>query len=71
MPAARQTSNWPGVPGPLPAADLLITGGDPLEEPRLLTDASRIWLVPRLGVPVAGQALERDIGVTANEPVTG
>jgi len=25
----------------------------------------------RLGVPVAGQALQRDIGVTAGEPVTG
>ena len=53
------------------AADLLITDGDPLEEPRLLTDPSRIWLVLQGGAPVAGQALERDIGVTANEPVTG
>jgi imidazolonepropionase-like amidohydrolase len=51
------------------AADLLITDGDPLEEPRLLTDPRRIWLVLRLGVPVAGQALERDIGGTANQPV--
>jgi len=53
------------------AADLLITDGDPLEEPQLLTDPSRIWLVLQGGAPVAGQALERDIGVTANEPVTG
>jgi imidazolonepropionase-like amidohydrolase len=47
-------------------ADLLIVDGDPLEEPRLLTDASRIWLVLQLGVPVAGQALERDIGEAAS-----
>jgi imidazolonepropionase-like amidohydrolase len=48
-------------------ADLLIVDGDPLEEPRLLTDTSRIWLVLQLGVPVAGQALERDIGVETSE----
>jgi imidazolonepropionase-like amidohydrolase len=47
-------------------ADLLIADGDPLEEPRLLADASRIWLVLQLGVPVAGQALERDIGEAAS-----
>jgi len=40
-------------------ADLLIVDGNPLEEPDLLTDISRIWLVLQLGVPVAGQALER------------
>ena len=38
-------------------ADLIILDGDPLTEPRLLSDASRIWLVLQLGVPVAGQAL--------------
>jgi imidazolonepropionase-like amidohydrolase len=43
-------------------ADLVIVDGDPLEEPGLLTDTSRIWLVLQLGVPVAGQALERDVG---------
>ena len=43
--------------------------GDPVAEPGLLADSTRIWLVLRLGVPVAGQALERDIGVTASEPV--
>jgi imidazolonepropionase-like amidohydrolase len=43
-------------------ADLLIVDGDPLAEPDLLTDPSRIWLVLQLGVPVAGRALERDIG---------
>jgi len=50
-------------------ADLLIVDGDPVAEPELLADPTRIWLVLRLGVPVAGQALERDIGVTASEPV--
>jgi imidazolonepropionase-like amidohydrolase len=43
-------------------ADLLIVDGDPLAEPGLLADRSRIWLVLQLGVPVAGQALERDVG---------
>src|SRR6516225_167368 len=50
-------------------ADLLIVDGDPVAEPGLLADPARIWLVLRLGVPVAGQALERDIGMTASEPV--
>jgi len=50
-------------------ADLLIVDGDPVAEPGLLADSARIWLVLRLGVPVAGQALERDVGVTASEPV--
>jgi len=39
-------------------ADLLIIDGDPLQEPHLLAEPSRIWLVLQLGVPVAGQALE-------------
>jgi imidazolonepropionase-like amidohydrolase len=39
-------------------ADLLIVDGDPLEEPHLLAEPSRIWLVLQLGAPVAGQALE-------------
>jgi imidazolonepropionase-like amidohydrolase len=43
-------------------ADLLIVDGDPLAEPDLLTDTSRIWLVLQLGIPVAGQALEREVG---------
>jgi imidazolonepropionase-like amidohydrolase len=42
-------------------ADLLIVDGDPLADPELLADRSRIWLVLQLGVPVAGQALERDL----------
>jgi imidazolonepropionase-like amidohydrolase len=43
-------------------ADLLIVDGDPLAEPDLLSSTSRIWLVLQLGVPVAGQALEREAG---------
>jgi len=46
-------------PGKL--ADLLIVDGDPLAEPGLLADRSRIWLVLQLGVPVAGQALEQPV----------
>ena len=42
-------------------ADLLIVDGDPVVEPGLLADPARIWLVLRLGVPVAGQALERNV----------
>jgi hypothetical protein len=33
-----------------------------------VVDRARIWLVLQLGVPVAGQALERDIGVETSEP---
>jgi imidazolonepropionase-like amidohydrolase len=42
-------------------ADLLIVDGDPVAEPGLLVDPTRIWLVLRLGIPAAGQALERDV----------
>jgi imidazolonepropionase-like amidohydrolase len=38
-------------------ADLTIVDGDPLAEPKLLSDPGRIWLVYQLGTPVAGQAL--------------
>jgi imidazolonepropionase-like amidohydrolase len=38
-------------------ADLTIIDGDPLAEPRLISDPARIWLVLQLGVPVAGQLL--------------
>jgi len=47
-------------PGKL--ADLLIVDGDVLTEPGLLADPGRIWLVLQLGVPVAGRALESEIG---------
>jgi imidazolonepropionase-like amidohydrolase len=43
-------------------ADLVIVDGDPLAEPGLLTDPARIWLVLQLGVPVAGRALEGQLG---------
>jgi imidazolonepropionase-like amidohydrolase len=42
-------------------ADLLLVDGDPLAQPDLLADRSRIWLVLQLGVAVAGQALEREM----------
>jgi imidazolonepropionase-like amidohydrolase len=43
-------------PGKL--ADLVVVDGDPLAEPGLLCERGRIWLVLRLGKPVAGTALE-------------
>ena len=43
-------------PGKL--ADLLVVDGDPLARPGLLCERERIWLVLRLGKPVAGTALE-------------
>jgi imidazolonepropionase-like amidohydrolase len=43
-------------------ADLVIVDGDPLTEPAMLADAARIWLVLQLGVPVAGRALEGQLG---------
>jgi imidazolonepropionase-like amidohydrolase len=39
-------------------ADLLVVDGDPVDEPAVLTDRGRIWLVLRLGRPVAGAALD-------------
>ena len=51
-------------PGKL--ADLVVIDGDPLREPELLMDASRIWLVLQLGEPVAGTAMERDPRVPAS-----
>jgi imidazolonepropionase-like amidohydrolase len=45
------------APGKL--ADLLVVDGDPIDEPAVLTDRGRIWLVLRLGRPVAGAALEQ------------
>jgi imidazolonepropionase-like amidohydrolase len=38
-------------------ADLTIVDGDPLADPKLLSDPARIWLVLQQGTPVAGQAL--------------
>lgn len=39
-------------------ADLLVVDGDPLAQPELLRDRDRIWLVVRMGEPVAGTSLE-------------
>jgi imidazolonepropionase-like amidohydrolase len=47
-----------GVVRPGAVADLLVIDGDPLAEPRLLLDRSRIWLVSRAGDVVAGRALD-------------
>jgi imidazolonepropionase-like amidohydrolase len=43
-------------PGKL--ADLAVVDGDPLERPEVLLERERIWLVLRLGRPVAGTALD-------------
>jgi imidazolonepropionase-like amidohydrolase len=40
-------------------ADLLVIDGDPLGEPSILLDPSRIWLVIQAGRAVAGEALAR------------
>lgn len=39
-------------------ADLVVVDGDPLADPAVLLDPSRIWLVLRNGDPVAGAALD-------------
>lgn len=39
-------------------ADLLVLDADPLDDPAVLRDRDRIWLVVQLGEPVAGTALE-------------
>ena len=41
-------------------ADLLVVDGDPLARPDVLLERESIWLVTRLGAPVAGTSLERD-----------
>jgi imidazolonepropionase-like amidohydrolase len=46
-----------GTIEPGKVADLVAVDGDPLDEPRLLCDPDRIWLVARGGVAVAGAAL--------------
>jgi imidazolonepropionase-like amidohydrolase len=40
-------------------ADLILVDGDPVEEPAVLADRDRIWLVIRVGAPVAGALLDR------------
>jgi imidazolonepropionase-like amidohydrolase len=39
-------------------ADLLVVDGDPVADPAVLLEPSRIWLVLRNGAPVAGASLE-------------
>jgi imidazolonepropionase-like amidohydrolase len=41
-------------------ADLLVVDGDPLARPEVLLERESIWLVTRIGRPVAGTSLERD-----------
>jgi imidazolonepropionase-like amidohydrolase len=41
-------------------ADLLVVDGDPLARPELVLERESIWLVARLGTPVAGTSLERN-----------
>src|SRR5690606_9711771 len=43
-------------------ADLVVVDGDPIAHPELLGDADRFWLVLQDGAPVAGTALQVDIG---------
>jgi imidazolonepropionase-like amidohydrolase len=43
-------------------ADLLVVDGDPVAQPALLRERDRIWLVFQLGEPIAGAALESDVG---------
>jgi imidazolonepropionase-like amidohydrolase len=42
-------------------ADLVVVDGDPIEDPDLLAEPEKIWLVFQLGTPVAGAALEVDL----------
>ena len=48
-----------GTVAPGKLADLLVVDGDPIDDPAVLCDRERIWLVLRLGKPVAGAALEQ------------
>jgi imidazolonepropionase-like amidohydrolase len=47
-----------GTVAPGMLADLIVVDGDPVAEPSLLLDPSRVWLVVQLGAVVAGAALE-------------
>ena len=51
-----------GAVAPGRAADLVVVDGDPLDDPELLLDEQRIWLVVQSGRPVAGTALETELG---------
>ena len=47
-----------GTVAPGTLADLIVVDGNPVEEPSLFLDPSRIWMVFQLGELVAGAALE-------------
>lgn len=49
-------------------ADLVIVDGDPVQEPELLGDHRRFWLVLQGGTPVAGTALEVGVEDLARVP---
>ncbi len=50
-----------GTVTPGKVADLVVVDGDPLDDPELLLDERRIWLVLQAGRPVAGAALESEL----------
>jgi imidazolonepropionase-like amidohydrolase len=52
-------------PGKL--ADLVVFDGDPLEQPEILGERDKVWLVIQSGEPVAGQALEVDVATLTPE----
>jgi cytosine/adenosine deaminase-related metal-dependent hydrolase len=49
-------------PGKL--ADTVVVDNEPVQQPELLMDAARFWLVLQLGEPGAGTAVEHDTGIT-------
>jgi imidazolonepropionase-like amidohydrolase len=51
-----------GSVAPGKRADLLVLDRDPLTRPESLGERERVWLVIQHGTPVAGAALERDLG---------
>jgi imidazolonepropionase-like amidohydrolase len=50
------------------AADLLVVDGDPLDDPEVLLEPERIWLVVQSGRPVAGAALETELTALGAAP---
>jgi imidazolonepropionase-like amidohydrolase len=57
--AALGLAEHVGTVEPGKLADLVVVDGDPLDDPAVLLERDRIWLVLQLGEPVAGAALER------------
>lgn len=51
-------------------ADLVVVDGDPIANPGYLGDDQRIWLVLQDGTPVAGAALEVELGELRQAAVT-